>query len=122
MLYRTKHPVQKSKRSRTYFCFAYPSDLDNAYAFYCARYENITFEEFLHLGLTDFTKKFQSIPESEPLYTILKSRTIDTNKIKDKQERKYWNQLKRINKIPDEYISTNEIMLDLGKISKEIKL
>ena len=29
-----------------FFCFAYPSDLDQAYAFYCARYENISFKEF----------------------------------------------------------------------------
>lgn len=115
--------MSKSKKSnKTYFCFAYPSDLDNAYAFYCARYENISFEEFLKLGITDFTRKFSSIPESEPLYTIIKSRTIDTNKIKDKEERRYWNKLKRLNAIPSEYISTREIMLDLTKVSKEYKL
>ena len=115
--------MSKSKKSnKTYFCFAYPSDLDNAYAFYCARYENISFEEFLKLGITDFTRKFSSIPESEPLYTIIKSRTIDTNKIKDKEERRYWNKLKRLNAIPSEYISTREIMLDLTKMSKEYKL
>lgn len=82
----------------------------------------MSYEEFLKLGITDFMRKFESIPESEPLYTILKSRTIDTNKIKDKEERKYWNKLKRLNAIPSEYISTNEIMLDLTKMSKEIKL
>lgn len=115
--------MSKSKKSnKTYFCFAYPSDLDNAYAFYCARYENISFEEFLKLGITDFTRKFSSIPESEPLYTIIKSRTIDTNKIKDKEERRYWNKLKRLNAIPSEYISTREIMLDLTKMSKEYKV
>lgn len=66
--------------------------------------------------------KFNSVPESEPLHTILKSRTINLSKIKDKEERKYWSELKRLNKIPDEYISTQEIMLDLSKISKELKL
>ena len=66
--------------------------------------------------------KFNSVPENEPLHTILKSRTINLSKIKDKEERKYWSELKRLNKIPDEYISTQEIMLDLSKISKEIKL
>ena len=115
--------MSKSKKSnKTYFCFAYPSDLDNAYAFYCARYENISFEEFLKLGITDFTRKFSSIPESEPLYTIIKSRKIDTKKIKDKEERRYWNKLKRLNAIPSEYISTREIMLDLTKMSKEYKV
>lgn len=80
------------------------------------------YEEFLKLGITDFMRKFESIPESEPLFTILKSRTINLNKIKDKHERKYWSELKRINAIPSEYISTQEIMLDLRKMSKEIKL
>lgn len=67
-------------------------------------------------------KKFQSIPESEPLYNILKSRTMDIDKIKDKEERKYWRNLKKVNAIPSEYISSKEIMLDLTKKSKEIKL
>lgn len=67
-------------------------------------------------------RKFSSIPESEPLFTIIKSRTIDTGKIKDKEERRYWNKLKRINAIPSEYISTNEIMFNLSKSSKEYKL
>ena len=112
---------QKKKTNKTYFCFAYPSDLDQAYAFYCARYKDITYNEFLSLGITDFIRKFSSIPESEPLFTILKSRTIDTNTIKDKHEKKYWNRLKRINAIPSEYISTKEIMLDLKNFTKEKK-
>lgn len=112
---------EKKKTNKTYFCFAYPRDLDSAYAFYCARYENITFKEFLNLGITDFMKKFSSIPETEPLYTILKSRTIDTTKIKDKEEKKYWNKMKRNNAIPSEYLSTKEIMLDLSKFTKERK-
>ena len=67
-------------------------------------------------------KKFASIPESEPLFTILKSRSIDLNKLKDKEEKKYWNKLKRINAIPSEYISTREIMLDLSNFVKEKKI
>ena len=82
----------------------------------------MSMDEFLSLGLTDFMRKFQSIPESEPLYTIIKSRTLDTSKIKNKEERKYWNRLKRLNAIPSEYISTNEIMFNLSKSSKEFKL
>lgn len=75
----------------------------------------------MKMGITDFTRKFKSIPESEPLFTILKSRTINTNQIKDKSEKKYWNKLKRINQIPSEYISTKEIMLDLRNFTKEKK-
>lgn len=53
--------------------------------------------------------KLSSIPENEPLYKIIKSRVIDIKKIKDKEERKYWMELKRINKIPDIYLSDEEI-------------
>ena len=74
------------------------------------------------MPLSDFLRKFKSIPESEPLYTIIKSRTIDTSKIKDKQEKKYWNELKRINKIPSDYLSVEEILKDLSKIVKENKI
>lgn len=53
--------------------------------------------------------KIASIPEDEPLFKIIKSRVIDIKKIKDKEERKYWMELKRVNKIPDIYLSEEEI-------------
>lgn len=58
----------------------------------------------MHLGYGEFQIKLNSIPESEPLYTIMKSRVINLNKIKDKNERQYWSELKRINRIPDLYM------------------
>jgi len=69
----------------------------------------------MNLGINEVRRKMASIPESEPLYTIIKSRTINTAKIKDKNERKYWEELKRINRIPDIYISNQEIEIDLKK-------
>ena len=104
------------------FCFAYPSDLEQAYAFYCARYKDIEYNDFLKLGISTFMMKFNSMPESEPLYTILKSRTINISDIKDKDEKKYWRKLKRINRIPDEYFSSKDILLDLSIKAKENKL
>lgn len=96
--------------------------MDHAYAFYCARYENITFQEFRELPLTDFLRKFHSIPESEPLFTVIKSRTIDISKIKDKEEKRYWSKLKKINEIPSEYLSVDEIMTELTKFAREKSL
>lgn len=83
------------------------------YAFYCARYENIKYDDFMKLGFEEFSMKLSSIPESEPLYKIIKSRTIDIGKIKDKDERKYWRELKKINTIPDIYKSNEEIEEEL---------
>lgn len=80
----------------------------------------MTFKEFLNIGITEFTRKF-TIPETEPLYKIIKSRTIDLGTIKDKEEKKYWRSLKRINKIPQEYLSNEEIMLELKNFTKEKK-
>ena len=74
----------------------------------------------MDIGITEFQRKF-SLPETEPLYKIIKSRTINLGKIKDKNEKKYWQELKRINRIPDEYLSTQELMLDLKNFTKEKK-
>lgn len=108
-----RHPEllaeRKQKSNRTAFCWAYPSDLEQFYAFYCARYENISYNNFLHLGLTEALMKLNSIPDSEPLYKVIKSRTISLAKIKDKSERKYWAELKKINKIPAIYLSIKEL-------------
>lgn len=69
----------------------------------------MTSEEFLKLGITDFLMKLNSIPETEPLYNIIKSRMINPASIKDKEERKYWRKQKQINKIPDIYLSNEEL-------------
>ena len=86
-----------------------PYDLEQIYAFYCSRYENISFKDFLKLGYDEFNMKINSIPEKEPLHTIFKSRSIKLAKIKDKEERKYWRELKKANKIPDIYLLPSEI-------------
>lgn len=73
----------------------------------------------MKLGYEEFKMKLNSIPESEPYYKVIKSRTIEVNKIKDKEERKYWQELKRINKIPDIYLPIEEIERDLKEKVKE---
>ena len=83
------------------------------YAFYCARYENIKYNEFLKLGYEEFRMKLNSMPETEPLYKIIKSRTINLAKVKDKEEKKYWRELKKINKIPDIYKSNEELDFEI---------
>lgn len=104
-----KHPLKARKNRQTSFCLGYDSDLEQAYSFYCARYENIRYKDFLNLGIREFNIKLASLPETEPLFKIIKSRVIDLGKIKDRDERKYWQELKRVNKIPDIYLSDNEI-------------
>ena len=97
------------KNNDTIISFAYENDLIQIYDFYCARYENISWEQFMGLGINELRKKMQSIPENEPLHTIIKSRTINLTKIKNKDERKYWREMKEINKIPDIYIPSQEL-------------
>lgn len=100
---------QSKNSNKTVICYAYESDLEQMYAFYCARYENIKYDDFMKLGFEEFSMKLSSIPESEPLYKIIKSRTIDIGKIKDKDERKYWRELKKVNAIPEIYLSSEEL-------------
>lgn len=53
--------------------------------------------------------KLNSLPESEPLYKTIKSRTINLYKIKNKEERSYWREQNKINKIPSIYLSSKEL-------------
>ncbi len=72
----------------------------------------------MNLGYNDFQKKLSSIPEGEPLYNIIKSRTINLAKVKDKEEKKYWREMKQINEIPSIYLpdDESEINTNLGGI------
>ena len=108
------YPDNKPIEHKTIICFAYNKDLIQVYDFYCARYQNISYNEFLKLGINEVMMKMESIPESEPLYTILKSRVINLAKIKDKNERKYWRELKEINKIPDIYLPNEELDINMN--------
>lgn len=67
------------------------------------------------MGWEEFSFKLNSIPKDEPLYEIIKSRVIEISKIKDKDEKKYWQELKRANRIPDIYKSDNMIYSDLKR-------
>lgn len=114
-----KLEIEKEQRKSkdVQFCFAYWKDLNEAYAFYCARYENISFEKFLNLPLSEFNRKISSVPENEPLYKIMKSRAINLNKIKDKEEKKYWSELKKENRIPYAYYNKDDIKpINIGGI------
>lgn len=90
------------------------------YSFYCARYENIHWEEFLKLGIEEFSIKLGSIPENEPLYKIIKSRVIKISSIKDKEEKKYWRELRKANRIPEEYLPYEENDNDIKDIISQI--
>lgn len=106
---------EKHRVRETVLCFGYDKDLIQIYDFYCARYENIRFKDFLDLGISEVQMKLNSIPENEPLFTILKSRVINIGQIKDKNERKHWTRLKEENKIPDIYKPTQELDINLNK-------
>lgn len=103
------------KTNKTILCYGYEKDLVQIYDFYCARYKNISYKDFLDIGITELQMKLSSIPETEPLYNIIKSRIINPNKIKNKEERNHWKELKEINKIPDIYIPNDEVEININK-------
>ena len=113
VIYPDNKTIERHKE--TLICFAYDKDLIQIYDFYCARYENIKFKEFMDLGINEVMMKIESIPETEPLFNILKSRVINVAKIKDKEERKHWRKLKEINKIPDIYLREDELDIRLNQ-------
>lgn len=113
VIYPDNKTIERHKE--TLICLAYDKDLIQIYDFYCARYQNITYKEFLDLGINEVMMKIESIPETEPLYTILKSRVINVAKIKDKEERKHWRKLKETNRIPDIYLRNEELDIKLNE-------
>lgn len=116
-----RYDKPKQKATEMQLCYAYPEDLEQMYAFYCARYENISFEEFMSLGFEEFSMKLNSLPKDEPFYEIIKSRVINLSKIKDKDERRYWRELKQINAIPSIYKSNEELNIEVKKALKNNK-
>ena len=102
------------KNNKTVICL--PNDIDQIYSFWCARYRDMPYEKFLKIKKSEFMRKIESIPESEPLHKIVQSRVINLNEIKNKEERRYWSKLKRINKIPDIYLSSQELDLNLKEM------
>ena len=78
----------------------------------------MTYQELLNMGYEEFSAKLNSIPKDEPLYEIIKSRIIKLENIKDKEEKKYWRELKKANRIPDIYKS-NELVL--GELKNTLK-
>ena len=63
----------------------------------------------MQLGFLEFKRKLCSIPKDEPLYDIIKSRVMNLGQIKDKDERKYWREQKKLNEIPPIYIPSKEL-------------
>ena len=114
--------ARNHKSNKMTICFAYKEDLEQMYAFYCARYENISFEDFMKLGYSEFMMKLNSIPEDEPFYKIIKSRTINLSKIKNKEERAYWRELAQINAIPSIFKSNQELDIELKQNIKNNKI
>lgn len=108
-----------SHNHKTIFSLSYPSDLDEAYAFYCARYDNISYEDFMQLGYFEFKKKIGSIPDDEPLAHRIKSRVISLGKIKNKEERDYWREQRRMYEIPQVYLPIEDIDARLENYIKE---
>ena len=53
------------------------------------------------------------------MYEIIKSRAIEINKIKDKEEKKYWQELKEANKIPSIYRTPDELEEELKAMVNE---
>lgn len=78
----------------------------------------MSYNDLLNMGYEEFSMKMGSIPEDEPLFTIIKSRVINIGKIKDKEERKYWEEQKRLNRIPEQYLSNKEINKDIERKTK----
>ncbi len=73
----------------------------------------------MNIGITEFNRKISSIPESEPLFTRIKSRVMNLNEINDKEQRKFWSKQRETYKIPQIYLSSQELDANLKEELKK---
>lgn len=59
--------------------------------------------------MSEFNRKISNIPENEPLYNRIKSRVMKINEIKDKDMRKFWQEQRAAYRIPQIYLSSEEL-------------
>lgn len=96
----------------------YEEDADYIYSAFMSQY-NIDLQDIEYLHWWKFKSLFNGLKDDNKICEIMKYRSIDISKIKDKEQRKFYKDMKNLYKL-DQKIS-NEDLLELEELSKEWK-
>lgn len=96
----------------------YEEDADYIYSAFMSQY-NIDLQDIEYLHWWKFQSLFNGLKDDNKICEIMKYRSIDISKIKDKEQKKFYKDMKNLYKL-DQKIS-NEDLLELEELSKEWK-
>ena len=91
--------------------YSFEHDDDYIYAAFMDQY-NLDLQDIDYLHWWKFKAMFKSLKEDNEIVKIMKYRSIDLSKIKDKEQKAYYKEMKNLYKIPiskDEEIKLKEI-------------
>lgn len=103
--------------------YSFEYDDDYIYAAFMDQY-NIDLQDIEYLHWWKFKAMFKSLKEDNEIVKIMRYRSIDLNKIKDKEEKNYYRKMQELYKIPiakdekDKLEEINNILLNGGDVSK----
>ena len=86
--------------------YSFEHDDDYIYAAFMDQY-NIDLQDIEHLHWWKFKAMFNSLKEDIKIVKIMEYRSMDLSKIKDKEQKAYYKQMKELYKLPDN-ISNSE--------------
>lgn len=96
----------------------YEEDADYIYSAFMSQY-NIDLQDIEYLHWWKFQSLFNGLKDDNKICEIMKYRSIDLNKVKDKEQKKFYKDMKNLYKL-DEKIS-NDDLLELQELSEEWK-
>lgn len=104
--------------------YSFEHDDDYIYAAFMDQY-NIDLQDIEHLHWWKFKAMFNSLKEDIKIVKIMEYRSMDLSKIKDKEQKSYYKQMKELYKLPDDISNSEkeklkeiEEALENGKIPK----
>lgn len=119
----SKTKNKRTGKSTNVYSFNY--DDDYIYSAFLDQY-NIDLQDIDYLHWWKFKAMFKALKEDNEIVKIMGYRAMDINKIKDKEEKAYYNKMKELYKIPsniskdekEKLSEIEEILLNGGDLSK----
>ncbi|MBW5458494.1 MAG: bacteriophage Gp15 family protein [Clostridium botulinum] len=103
--------------------YSFDYDDDYIYSAFLDQYE-IDLQDIEYLHWWKFKAMFKSLKEGNEIVKIMRYRSMDLSKIKDKEEKNYYRKMQELYKIPinkdekDKLEEINNILLNGGDVSK----
>lgn len=103
--------------------YSFEYDDDYIYAAFMDQY-NIDLQDIEYLHWWKFKALFKALKEDNEIVKIMRYRSMDLSKIKDKEEKNYYRKMQELYKIPinkdekDKLEEINNILLNGGDVSK----